>query len=338
MTHSKLIAIGGLLALLGAGGSAVWAQSSSTEQPQPELEELWREQLRKIDRWGVKQLLRTERNIDIQQKKRAITSTNPEELAHLGEDEDSGVRFHVAANPHTSLDILLRLASDSVPYVRSGVAMTLSFDPLGSGESQSIIEMIAQKLATDTVPLVRFSLVENQKLPPTVFDALAHDPDFIIRQRLDLNLYATQSALAILAQDSVQAVQVEALRHRNMPLVWLEKLSEDVSSQIRMAACQNINTPVAVLSRLSSDQDPMVRRAVADHVNTPLEILEKMARDNDMAVVVAVANHPKADRELLIQLAYDDRDPEIRLAAHKHLEPLLRSEIREDIMERWKTR
>ena len=314
-----------------------WSQATS-EQFDPELEEFLREQLKKLERWDIEKLLKTERDIDFQQKKRAILSSNPEELALLAEDEDSGVRFQVAANPYTPLDFQLRLAKDPVSYVKSGLAMGLSYDPLASIESSKVVESIAMQLARDSSPLVRLVLAENEKVPETALNTLANDPDFVIRHRLAQNLYVSQDALVILAQDHIQVVQAEALKHRNMPVVWLERKSEDPSAFIRLAVCQNVNIPLPVLEVLSGDSDPGVRLAVLEHEKTSLEILKQMVADDDLEIVKAVARHPNADRDLLVQLAYDKRDAEIRTSAQKRLEPLLRSEIREDILERWKSK
>ena len=322
---------------LGASSRPGWGQASG-EKPEPEIEEYLREQLKKLERWDIEKLLKTERDIDLQQKKRAIVSSNPDELALLAEDEDSGVRFQVAANPYTPLDFQLRLASDPVPYVKSGLAMSLAYDPFASAESSKVVEAIALKLARDSSPLVRLILSENEKVPEVALNVLAGDPDFVIRQRLAQNLYVSQDALVILAQDSMQVVQAEALKHRNMAVIWLERKSEDPSAFIRLAVCQNVNIPLAVLDVLSGDSDPRVRRAVLEHEKTSLDILSQMVADADLEIVKAVARHPNADRDLLVQLAYDKRDAEIRTTAHKRLEPLLRSEIREDILERWKSK
>ena len=78
-----------------------------------------------------------------------------------------------------------------------------------------------------------------------------------------------------------------------------------------------------------------MRRAVLEHDKTSLKILRKLAADEDLDIVMAVAGHPNADRDLLVQLAYDKRDREIRTMAQKRLASLLRSEIREDILERY---
>ena len=78
-------------------------QRRKTEGVAPSVEKWLRGHLRKLDGWGVSDLMRTEQSIDHEQKRRANTSTNPRELALLADDEDLGVRFFVAANPaHTA--------------------------------------------------------------------------------------------------------------------------------------------------------------------------------------------------------------------------------------------
>ncbi len=97
----------------------------------------------------------------------------------------------------------------------------------------------------------------------------------------------------------------------------------------------NTNTPLDVLEKLAMDADPQVRLLTARHPNTPLVTLERLARDADPRVILAVAQHPRADRSLLTELAYNEQNTDVRLTAQDRLQPLLRREIRDDILERW---
>lgn len=311
------------------------AQTLPEKEPRPEKEERLRQHLRKLDQWGIMSLLRTEREVDQRQKQRAAASTHPEELALLAEDEDGGVRFYVATNTYTPLGVLLGLAFDPLAPVRSGVALSLRYDPLASKEVRETTENIALHLAQDTQPLVRLGLASNTELPDAVFAALSLDPDPVIRQKLAENIRLPQTVLRTLAQDSSALVQVQALKHRNAPWDTLIEMSEDPSPELRLAICQNPNTPLQVLEGLVGDADSRIRQAVAQHPSASLDMLEKMVKDKDVGVVIAVAQHPRADRQLLLALAADPRSLEIRESAKVRLKPLLRSEIREDILERW---
>lgn len=310
-------------------------QQREAEQVEPGLEAQLRFHLQKLGLWGVSQLMRTEQKVDREQKRRASMSTNPRELSLLADDEDSGVRFYVAANRHTPLGTKIHLALDPEVTVRSGVAMSLAYDPLASSTTRTTVTNMAVKLAQDENVLVRLALAENARLPEVVFETLAVDPDFLVRRKLIDNLDVPQPVLALLAADSVGIVSTAALSHRNLPIEVLQQMAADPSAIVRRAVCRNVNTPLHLLDAMAADTDPEVRRLTAAHPNTPLATLRALTRDGDVKVLLAVAHHPHADRSLLTDLAYDERAPEVRLAAQHRLKPLLRREIRDDILERW---
>ncbi|MEE2658035.1 MAG: hypothetical protein VX733_05975 [Candidatus Latescibacterota bacterium] len=336
-----------ILPLIVLSASATYgasAQDRDTEQVDPDLEVWLRQHLRKLHGWGITQLLRTEQKVDDEQKRRANVSTNPRELAILANDEDSGVRFFVASNHHTPLGTKLFLASDSDPTVRSGIALTLAHDERASETIREVTEALALKLAADSNVLVRLSLLENRRLPESIYDFLAVDGDLQVRRKVASSLHAPQSALIKLASDSISVAMI-ALQHRNLPPQVMQDIVFGTTSLpgltageqilIRRAISSNPNASSSVLDTLARHVDSEVRRLAAVHPNTPLATLEHLARDLDLTVVLGVAQHPRADRALLMRLAYDDRDPQIRLVAQDRLEPLLREEIRDDMLERW---
>ena len=320
--------------LLGTAEAAL-AQEKAKPQDEPEQEEKIRNRLRRLGRWKVRQLLYTESQVDNKQKLRANTSTNGVELGLLADDEDGGVRFYVATNRHTPLGVLWVLATDPVPFVRSGVALNLRRKPLASKELRESIEKLALLLAGDGQPLVRLALASNELIPEPVFNSLATDPDPVVRHKLTKNIYAPQGALAVLAADSVTTVKLSALEHRNTPVAALDSASTESNISLRHAVANNINTPLRILEKLAKDADPTVRQAVAKHQQTSLKTLRQLSEDGAVEVVVAVANHPRSDRDLLEQLSFDERDHAIRLAAQSRIEPILRREIRDDVLERW---
>lgn len=324
-----------LLSICAASYGAEEDQRRRTEGVEPTVEKWLRGHLRKLEGWGVTKLLATEQNVDREQKRRANNSTNPQELALLADDEDLGVRFYVAANPNTPLGSRIYLAGDPDPTVRTGAAMALVWDPLAAQPTRQIIENLATKLAGDPNVFVRLALVQNKRLPPAIFEALASDPDEMIRWKLAANLDAPGQVLTRLAMDVRRPVRIAALHHRNLPSEVLVSMATDTSAVIRQAVCGNINTPVNVLSDLSRDADPEVRRLTALHPNTSLETLVRLSRDPDPVVILAVARHPRTDRSLLMDLAYDEKHTDVRLAAQDRLKPLLRREIRDDVLERW---
>tara|TARA_Y100000588_G_C14249560_1_gene922898 strand:- start:1704 stop:2705 length:1002 start_codon:yes stop_codon:yes gene_type:complete len=312
------------------------AQSSTLKASKYDVESHLRQELKKLRRWGIDKLLRTERAVDIQQRKRANYSTNPEELTLLADDEDGEVRFYVASNKHTPLGIKMRLVGDPLPFVRSGVALAIKWDPLDSPNVKNITDMIIQELAKDPQPIVRMSLAGNLNLSPSAYETLAQDPDYIIRQKVAKNTHLPKSALNILVQDTVEVVQVQALKHRNIDISWLRNMSGDQSPIVRLAIGQNTNTPATILGQLGLDSEPSIRLAVAQHKNTAQQTLELLAEDDDITVLMAVTDHVKTDRTMLMNLAFNSSDADVRMLAKKRLEPFLREEIQDDILERWK--
>ena len=79
----------------------------------------------------------------------------------------------------------------------------------------------------------------------------------------------------------------------------------------------------------------VVREAVAQHPRTTLEILEPLAKDSEVGIQLLVVKHPNADRQLLLQMAEANEETVLK-TARKRLAPLLKGEIREDVLERWK--
>ncbi len=316
------------------GLNQVEGQESVGERLETIIEDDLRTNLKKIDRWGLKQLLYTETQVDQVQKKRAQISTNSEELALLANDEDSGVRFYVAANRYTSLDILESLAADGVDYVRCGVANSLAYDPSAIEQIRNRVEKITMNLAVDTGLLIRLVLASNPELAPAVSLRLSADKDIMVREKLSGNLNISQDVLIHLAQDSVLTVRLNALVHKNIPFAILLEKSQDLDWQVRQAVSLNPNVSGTLLDRLSSDKKVEVRRQVALHARTLQKTLKAMIKDVDLQVLKALAEHPNADREILAKLAVH-QDNEVRITAERRLEPILRREIREDVLERW---
>ena len=311
------------------------AQDAVGDRVEPGIEENLRDQLRKLERWGLQQLLSAERQVDREQKRRARTSANHEELALLARDEDGGVRFFVATNRHAPTPLLAQLANDAAVHVRSGVAMALGHTT-DAFEYRRPVEGLAATLSRDDQVLVRLMLAQNTGLGAQAYDSLALDPDFVVRLKLAQNPRITATALATLAGDVMPEVQIAALGHRAAPASLLGQHVGAGDALVRQAVAANPNASLAVINALSGDEDPGVRALVAEHPNADETLLDELLADTDPAVLTALARNPRASRAQLMHLAAMD-DMDVRQAAEKHLEPLLRSEIREDILERWFT-
>ncbi len=309
--------------------------SVSAQTNTSEIEEELRIHLRKLDRWGLTQLLFTEKQVDQRQMERAKNSTNPEELFQLAKDEDESVRFYVSANKYTPLDVQMDLANDENDVVRSGLAGSLQISIREEKFRKEIKAKIAKKLMQDDIPVVRLALANNIFLNSEIYSDLAMDPDPVIRLNLSQNPRASRNALMTLSGDEFELVRANVAKHHNTMSEVLTNLSKDESVAVRAAVAANVNVSATLLELLGQDSETTVLRAVARQQNTRLVTLKKLAISPDVEIQLAVANNPNTSRELLTLLASGKREKSVKDIAQSRLEPILRQEIREDVLERW---
>ena len=313
--------------------TSVHAQGADTNDSK--IEDQLRRHLRKLDRWGLTQLLFTEKQVDQRQMDRARNSTNPEELYQLAKDEDESVRFYVSANKYTPLDVQMELAQDQNEIVRSGLASSLQISVREEKFRKEIKTRIAKKLMRDELPVVRLALANNIFLTGAIYEELAMDSDPVIRLNLSKNPRASRNTLILLSNDIFDLVRANVGRHHNTPRNILASLSNDDAVSVRAAVATNVNISASMLETLGEDSENEVLRAVARQQNTRLATLKILANSEDTEIQLAIAKNPNTSRELLTLLASGKRDESVKNKAQSRLEPILRNEIREDVLERW---
>ena len=98
------------------------------------------------------------------------TNTSPEKLRVLAEHFCDKIRFRVAENPRTPVDVLRNLSRDPNHDVRVAVA------------SNEVCEhYITQRLARDSDVVVRHALAQNICLPRSILEELADDENGWVR-------------------------------------------------------------------------------------------------------------------------------------------------------------
>ncbi len=335
MPHRALPYLTWWLIITLSTGFPALAQTTEAHAADPENEPRLRHHLRLLEHLGVLELLEAQRDVNERQRQRAVASTHPEELSLLAGDENGGVRFAVASNPHTPVPVLQRLAQDALAHVRAGVSLNLSDAQTVPEAAHPDVEHTGHQLARDEHPLVRLALASNPHLPESVLLTLSGDQDGAVRLKLASNERVCREGLRVLAHDDDRTVRVRALGHRNTPPDVLLVASQADDAALRVAVGGNINAPPGILEVLAGDPEAAVRLAVARHPGTPGSALQTLAEDAELGIVLAVAQHRNAERNTLFRLAADPRWSAVRTAAQASLKPLLRSEIREDLLERW---
>ena len=110
-------------------------------------------------------------------------------LVALSKVEDMGSRWAVAKNPHTPVEVLIKLAEDEVNLVRALVAT-----------NPNTPTYILYKLFEDE-KIVRDGISGNPNAPAELLEKLAEDPDKLVRLRVAENPATPKEVLSKLTQD-----------------------------------------------------------------------------------------------------------------------------------------
>lgn len=218
-------------------------------------------------------------------------------------------------------DLLSTLSDDSFAIVREAVAQNLLTD-----------SVVLAKLAKDTVPEIRLSVVLNPATPKTIIESLINDTDDYTRRIAQR--YLQQGYLDfIYNQDqgnnsikesvisnyySLQRITEQLMDGMDLKLacymfVTNMHFSDDVIQSnihnkdfiIRMALAKSPHTPIKYLKKLSRDYDSRVREAIAYNIATPTRILEQIALDEVDIVKYYVATNSNTNMQTLNKLAND---------------------------------
>lgn len=112
------------------------------------------------------------------------------EDAGTSDAQDVHVRYVMAGNPHSSPDMLSKLAKETCHRVRCKVA-----------ENPHTPEAVLQSLAADPEPEVRLSVSENPSAPHQVLIGLAKDENDDVRLGMAANHRLPADILKILCED-----------------------------------------------------------------------------------------------------------------------------------------
>lgn len=127
-------------------------------------------------------------------------------LIKLSKAEDMSIRWAVAKNPHTPVDILEKLAKDKVNLVRALVAT-----------NPNTPSHVLSKLFNDE-KIVRDGLSGNPNTPPKILKTLADDSDKMVRMRVAENPSTPIEVLEYLKndinEDVVKAVEASLNKRR----------------------------------------------------------------------------------------------------------------------------
>ena len=164
----------------------------------------------------------------------------------------------------------------------------------------------------------KFNLLDSQNASPEMFEELAEDKDWEVREGVANNPSTPVEVLMKLAEDKNGNVRYELARNPNACVEILRKLADDKDWDVRCQVAHNRSTPAEILMKLADDKDLNVRYEVAMNPNTPAEVLMKLAEDKEWDVRIGVAANSHTPVEVLRKLA-EDKDKYVKMEAEKRL-------------------
>jgi len=192
------------------------------------------------------------------------------------------IKEHVAYNPNTSEETLLRLASDKNRHVRRCVA-------------------------------------HNENISIEALKLLANDNEDYREVEIEWdkeNIFGTYLAY----RDWGEEITREIVASSVPTIQEIIKLSNDKDELVRISVVQNKNISKEISYILSNDNHPIVRWMLASYTNHQ-ELLIKLAKDQEELVRTGVAENEHTSKDILITLL-DDEDEFVREEAKERIEKM----------------
>ena len=211
---------------------------------------------------------------DIYSRRELASSTaNVYLLDQLSEDIDPEIRCLVAANPNTPTDILIKLASDSMPRVPEFLFMR-----------EAPLPLEVQKAIAYNCPGLRKLLLEYENVDTEIIEILSNDELYYIREKAATKSRLSDESKIRLSNDSDRYVRYALSKNSKLPLEAIRNLSKDPYDYTRLTIAGRKDVPADILDDLSFDEFPNVRLTVAFNQQTPISTLERMLNDSDEEV------------------------------------------------------
>ncbi|MET8716030.1 HEAT repeat domain-containing protein [Streptomyces sp. NPDC004735] len=250
----------------------------------------------------------------------AAASTAPVDAALaalLVTHEDSSIRHAAARNPHTPVDLALRLVADREPFVR----LAVSLRPDVTEEQRARIAYTVppgrhpvpdwvkdrfgdpdalRETAASSHVLLRRGVTCAPELPADVIERLAADEDYFVRLMLCENDHAPHELLVEMFA-GWDGLSWGMLAHRsNFARPGLARFADDPNARLRYAALFDPQGGQDLVERLSHDEDALVGRRAASDPRLPRPRLVELL--GEQGVARAAARNPSLPVALMHRL------------------------------------
>jgi len=202
---------------------------------------------------------------------------------------------------HQSSPVLVRMAGDQQTAPELLAAFAASGDSnlrwLVAGNSATPLELLTAMAVRDVEASVGERLVRNPRIPPELLAVLASAEQKRVRIAVATSYHTPTEVLVKLAGDDAALVRDTVVRNDHTPTEVLVKLAGDSDRDVRSSVANNRHTPTEVLVKLAGDSDSYVRSNVANNPRTPPEVLVKLAGDSDYGVRHYATHNPSTPKK-----------------------------------------
>ncbi len=143
---------------------------------------------------------------------------------------------------------------------------------------------------------------------PEVLNALAKDPNDIVRARVAGNTATSTDDLILLSRDLVKEVKLEVAKNPSSLALALDNLlNEDDDILIELAKHENIS--VGCMLKLADTTD-IILIELLDNVKLAADALDKISSSVNIFVLLKVAMHKNTPESALVRMVYADINDE----------------------------
>jgi hypothetical protein len=186
----------------------------------------------------------------------------------------------IAMHPATAAAMLERLARNSCPEVRDGVALNLAAPAA-----------LIDGLCRDDDARVRRSAARHPVVTPAALGAMVTDAELWVRLAVAGHAHTSVEALATLASDRNAAVAYDLASRKSLPSAIAHRVAYHPFA-LRDHAAAHPALPIAAMHDLAASNIAASRRGIASNPSAPPALLRSLIDDDDPEVRNRALGHP----------------------------------------------
>lgn len=256
--------------------------------------------------------------------------TDSETLRMLAISQSVQIRYSVAGNQNTPVDVLEQFAQDKDPHIRLVTLLNINFSGKASKQlaidaSTNLIEELKKK------PNVLMYMAQATNTPVFILEQLTQYPDVQVQRCAEITLHRvkvqknwlanyTQATPPNILKSLVSEIPTRMGIPENMRRAFfclteppitdnpelLSQMAESPNKRTRYLVAMNPATPISALQHIAFKDEQWTQKTamktLTQNSKTPGEVLQQLVKKADRQVGVAIALHPNTPVAALEEL------------------------------------